>query len=104
MTHHTVKSAGIAALVCVVVALRLATPLAAQPSSSRAASGLQRLLDAELARVPGTAGVWVKHLTTGEEAAVNADRLTRLPDGLTYEQAASFAVTYGTSHVALAPS
>ena len=75
MTHHTVKSAGIAALVCVVVALRLATPLAAQPSSSRAASGLQRLLDAELARVPGTAGVWVKHLTTGEEAAVNADRV-----------------------------
>ncbi|WP_396201969.1 serine hydrolase [Gemmatimonas sp.] len=75
MTPHTVKSAGIAAFVCVVVALRLATPLAAQPSSSRAASGLQRLLDAELARVPGTAGVWVKHLTTGEEAAVNADRV-----------------------------
>ena len=75
MKPHTVKSAGIAAFVCVVVALRLATPLAAQPSSSRAASGLQRLLDAELARVPGTAGVWVKHLTTGEEAAVNADRV-----------------------------
>ena len=75
MTPHTVKSAGIAAFVCVVVALRLATPLAAQQSSSRAASGLQRLLDAELARVPGTAGVWVKHLTTGEEAAVNADRV-----------------------------
>ena len=75
MTPHTVKSAGIAAFVCVVVALRLATPLAAQPSSSRTASGLQRLLDAELARVPGTAGVWVKHLTTGEEAAVNADRV-----------------------------
>ena len=37
-----------------------------------------------------------------ELAAVNADRLTNLPDGLTYEQAASFAVTYGTSHVALA--
>jgi NADPH2:quinone reductase len=36
-----------------------------------------------------------------ELAAVNADRLTRLPDGLSYEQAASFAVTYGTSHVAL---
>jgi beta-lactamase class A len=75
MTPHSVKSAGIAAFVCVVVALRLATALAAQPSSSRAASGLQRLLDAELARVPGTAGVWVKHLTTGEEAAVNADRV-----------------------------
>ncbi len=37
-----------------------------------------------------------------ELAAVDADRLTKLPDGLGYEQAASFAVTYGTSHVALA--
>jgi beta-lactamase class A len=36
-------------------------------------SGLQRLLDAELARFPGRAGVWVKHLTTGEEAGVRAD-------------------------------
>src|SRR4029453_780537 len=34
---------------------------------------LQRMLDAELARFPGKAGVWVKHLTTGEEAAVRAD-------------------------------
>ena len=39
----------------------------------RAATGLQRLLDAELARFPGRAGVWVKHLTTGEEAGVRAD-------------------------------
>ena len=37
-----------------------------------------------------------------ELAAVNVDRLTKLPGGLGYEQAASFAVTYGTSHVALA--
>ncbi|MEN3952425.1 NADPH:quinone oxidoreductase family protein [Iodidimonas sp. SYSU 1G8] len=36
-----------------------------------------------------------------ELVAVDAGRLTRLPDGLSYEQAASFAVTYGTSHVAL---
>ena len=52
-----------------------------------------------------TVGDRVMGLTGGgyaELAAVNADRLTRLPDGLTYEQAASFAVTYGTSHVALA--
>jgi beta-lactamase class A len=34
---------------------------------------LQKILDAELARFPGRAGVWVKHLTTGEEAAVRAD-------------------------------
>ena len=42
---------------------------------SRATSGLQRLLDAELARFPGKAGVWVKHLTTGEEAGVRADEM-----------------------------
>ena len=35
--------------------------------------GLQRLLDAEMARFPGRAGVWVKHLTTGEEAAVRGE-------------------------------
>jgi beta-lactamase class A len=43
---------------------------AAQPDR---ASGLQRLLEAELARFPGRAGLWVKHLTTGEEAGVAAD-------------------------------
>jgi NADPH2:quinone reductase len=37
-----------------------------------------------------------------ELAAVDVKRLSPLPAGLTYEQAASFAVTYGTSHVALA--
>jgi beta-lactamase class A len=36
-------------------------------------SGLQKMLDAELARFPGRAGVWVKHLTTREEAGVNGD-------------------------------
>ena len=50
----------------------VAASLAAQASPR--STGLQRLLDAELARFPGTAGVWVKHLTTGEEAAVNGDR------------------------------
>jgi beta-lactamase class A len=34
---------------------------------------LERLLAAELARMPAKAGIYVKHLTTGEEAAVNAD-------------------------------
>ena len=38
-----------------------------------APTGLQRLLDAELARFPGRAGVWVKHLTNGDEAGVQAD-------------------------------
>jgi beta-lactamase class A len=41
--------------------------------TSPATSGLQRLLDAELARFPARAGVWVKHLKTGEEAAFRAD-------------------------------
>ena len=41
--------------------------------AARSTSGLQRLLDAELARFPGKAGVWVKHLTLGEEAAVRGD-------------------------------
>jgi beta-lactamase class A len=36
---------------------------------------LQSLLAAELARFPGRAGVWVKHLTTGEEAGVRADEV-----------------------------
>jgi beta-lactamase class A len=31
------------------------------------------LLDAELARFPGRAGIWVKHLTTGDSAGVRAD-------------------------------
>jgi beta-lactamase class A len=41
--------------------------LTAQPT------GLQRLLEADLARFPGRAGVWVKHLTTAEQAGVRAD-------------------------------
>jgi beta-lactamase class A len=43
------------------------------PSAQTPASGLTRLLDAELARFPARAGVYVKHLTTGEEAAVRGD-------------------------------
>ena len=41
-----------------------------QPQSTVA---LQRLLDTGLATFPGRAGVWVKHLSTGEEAGVDAD-------------------------------
>jgi beta-lactamase class A len=36
--------------------------------------GLQALLDAELAGFPGATGVYVKHLTTGEEAGVRSDQ------------------------------
>ena len=57
-----------------VVAAVLAFPVRqAKAQTPRPETGLQRLLDAELARFPGKAGVWVKHLTTGEEAAVRAD-------------------------------
>jgi beta-lactamase class A len=70
------------------VALRVASPLAiamaltgapADPGSpassdpSAPSASLQALLDAELARFPARAGIWVKHLGTGEEAGVRAD-------------------------------
>jgi len=62
-----------------VVALYAALPgqrAFAQPARQPVvADGLQRLLTAELARFPGRAGVWVKHLTTGEEAGVRADEM-----------------------------
>jgi beta-lactamase class A len=45
----------------------------APTSPTNPASALQRLLDAEIARYPGKAGIWVKHLTTGEEASVRGD-------------------------------
>jgi len=35
--------------------------------------GLQKSLDSAMAQFPGRAGIWVKHLKTGEEAAVRAD-------------------------------
>src|SRR6185436_13132357 len=54
------------------VALAL-TALCASDAAAQASSGLQRLLDAELGAFPARAGIWVKHLTTGEEASVRAD-------------------------------
>jgi beta-lactamase class A len=51
----------------------MATRDASAQEAARSASGLQRLLEAELARFPGKAGVWVKHLMSGEEAGVRAD-------------------------------
>jgi beta-lactamase class A len=58
------------ALLLAVISLLAAKPAPAQQSAK---PGLQRLLEAELARFPGKAGIWVKHLTLGEEAAVHAD-------------------------------
>ena len=54
---------------CRVAALSFALASHARAQTS----GLQHLLDAELARFPGRAGIWVKHLTTGDSAAVRAD-------------------------------
>ena len=59
-------------MACAVAGVLLGVRIAAA-QQPRPAGGLQRLLDAELARFPGKAGVWVKHLTTGEEAAVRAE-------------------------------
>jgi beta-lactamase class A len=52
--------------VCLIVAA-VAAPVA-QP-----AGGLQKILDTHAAEFPGRAGIWMKHLTTGEEGAVRAD-------------------------------
>ena len=50
-----------------VAAAAVSTPAASHEA------GLQALLDAELARFPAKAGIHVKHLKTGEEAAVRGD-------------------------------
>jgi beta-lactamase class A len=47
---------------------------AAVPAVLRPTS-LQALLDAELPKIPARSGIWVKHLTTGEEGAVRADEV-----------------------------
>jgi beta-lactamase class A len=52
----------------VITAVLMPAVLAAQADRP-----LQRLLDAELARIPARAGIYVKHLKTGEEAVVRAD-------------------------------
>ncbi len=58
-----------AAITATVSLLALHPTDAQQPANP----GLQHILEAELARFPGKAGIWVKHLTLGEEAAVHAD-------------------------------
>ncbi len=52
----------------IAIALSLGVALSAQSPS-----GLQKILDAQAAEFPGRAGIWVKHLTTGEAGAVRAD-------------------------------
>jgi beta-lactamase class A len=48
----------------------LALCLAATPVSAQ--SGLQRMLDEAIGGFPGRAGIWVKHVTTGEQAGARA--------------------------------
>ena len=43
------------------------------PQTTGGKSGLTRLLEAELSRFPARAGLYVKHLRSGEEAGVRAD-------------------------------
>ncbi|MEO8678385.1 MAG: serine hydrolase [Vicinamibacterales bacterium] len=62
-------------LVLVLAALAL-VPFDSGPSlvaQDKPLRGLQAILDAQAAAFPGRAGIWVKHLTTGEEGAVRAD-------------------------------
>lgn len=56
------------ALVCACL-MSAATTLA----SGQQPGALQRLLQGELSRIPAKAGIYVRHLKTGEEAAVLAD-------------------------------
>lgn len=54
------------------------TPAPASPSAAANPASpvsLQALVDAELPKIPARAGIWVKHLTTGEEAGVRADEV-----------------------------
>jgi len=56
--------------IAAALACALGAAPAAQPSSTAA---LSRLLDVALSRFPAHTGIYVKHLKTGEEAAVRAD-------------------------------
>src|SRR5271166_886073 len=55
----------------IVAGIALLLPVES-PAQTTEKSNLTRLLDSELSRFPAKAGVYVKHLGTGEEAAVRA--------------------------------
>lgn len=59
------------ALTLVVPVMPVMAQTAAAPAAS--ASGLTKLLSAELARFPSKSGIYVKNLATGEEAMVDPD-------------------------------
>ncbi len=47
-----------------------ATAAVTGPAQAASYSSLQALLDAEVPAIPARAGIWVKHLTTGEEGGI----------------------------------
>jgi beta-lactamase class A len=73
LMHLTDARTTLTALALAVALMSALAPLPAQPTAPPAPGQLTRLLEAELARFPARTGVYVKHLTTGEEAAVRAD-------------------------------
>ena len=78
LTHRPVPLVLLVAMTAVLApwpsgGLRAQGPVAAPGQASAQAGALQRLLDAELSRIPAKAGIWVRHLKTGEQASVNGD-------------------------------
>jgi beta-lactamase class A len=76
LTHRPVPLVLLVAMTAVLVpwlsgGLRAQAPAPGQAPAQ--AGALQRLLDAELSRIPAKAGIWVRHLKTGEQASVNGD-------------------------------
>ncbi len=63
-------------MVCILSVAAMAAQLTSQApgqATSQPSGPLQRLLEGELSRIPARAGIHVKHLGTGEEAAVGPD-------------------------------
>jgi beta-lactamase class A len=61
--------------VCVAVFAMLARLESRGAEPPMAAGSLQQLLEGDLARIPAKSGIYVKHLTTGDEAAVHGDEV-----------------------------
>src|SRR5262245_65668768 len=59
-------------LLHLVPAFTLLFPVPGLPQQN---TSLARLLQAEIARMPARVGLYVKHLGTGEEAAIRADEI-----------------------------
>ncbi|MFN2446861.1 MAG: serine hydrolase [Vicinamibacterales bacterium] len=76
--------------------------LCGMTASTQQPSAVQRLLDTELPKIPARAGIWVKHLTTGEVAGVrdaeafNSASVIKIPVALlAYELAEAGKLSLG---------